>query len=101
MDKKHTLNPTRTKIGFLEVDASLDADEPSLTLWPRFLVIQDTNKDIQLAKLNPFAIEKGLKGSAGTPTSVRRVDLETSLLRYPKIAIQTVCCVPQCWQIVR
>jgi len=29
-------------------------------------MIQGTNKDIALAKLNPFAIEKGLKGLAGT-----------------------------------
>ena len=38
----------------------------------RFLVIQGANKDISLTKLNPFAIEKGLKGLAGTPTSVKR-----------------------------
>jgi len=40
---------------------------------PRFLVIQGTNKDIPLAKLNRFAIEKGLKGLAERPASVRRL----------------------------
>jgi len=42
-------------------------------MWPRFLIVQGKSKDSPLAKLNPFAIEKGLKDLAGTPTSVKRL----------------------------
>jgi len=66
-------HPTPPKKRALEVDPSSDTKEPSLHPWPRFLVIQGTNKDIPFAKLNPFAIEKGLKGLARTPASVRRL----------------------------
>ena len=48
----------------LEVESSSDTEEPYLTLWSSFLVIQGTNKDIPLAKFNPFAIEKALKALA-------------------------------------
>ena len=57
----------------LEIDTSSDSEEPTLHMWPRFLIVQGTSKDSPLAKLNPFAIEKGLKGLAGTPTSVKRL----------------------------
>ena len=85
----------------LEVDPSSDTEELYLTLWSSFLVIQGTNKDIPLAKFNPFAIEKALKALAERQHQSGGSDMETSLLSYPRRVIQTVCCVPQCWQIVR
>ena len=57
----------------LEVNPSSDNEEPFICVWPRYLVIQGTNKDIPLAKLNHFAIGKGLKDFAGTTISVRRL----------------------------
>ncbi|KAK2152829.1 hypothetical protein LSH36_316g00005 [Paralvinella palmiformis] len=55
-------------------------------------------KDIPLAKLNPFAIEKGIKGLAGTPASVRRLrsgDLHSDcLLRSTVLAHCTIKVVP-------
>jgi len=47
-------------------------------------VIQGTNKDIPLAKLNPFAIEKGLKGLAETPASVRRLRSGDLIIKVSK-----------------
>ena len=59
----------------LEVDTSSDSEEPTLHMWPRFLIVQGTSK--------------GLKGS----------DLETSLLESQRGAIPKICCVPKCWQL--
>jgi hypothetical protein len=42
-------------------------------MWLRFLVVKGRNTKFPLAKLNPFAIEKGIQGLAGTPNSVGRL----------------------------
>jgi len=56
-----------------EVESSSDSEDNTTDMWPRFLIIQGTSVEFPLAKLNPFAIEKGIKGLAGTPVSVRRL----------------------------
>ena len=52
---------------------SSDNEEATIKMWPRFLLIQGTSKDFPLVKLNPSAIDKGLKGLVGMPTSVKRL----------------------------
>ncbi|MEN8173078.1 MAG: hypothetical protein ABFS03_09390 [Chloroflexota bacterium] len=43
------------------------------TPWPRFLVIEATDKERPLDKLSPFAIAKGIQGLAGEPKMVKHL----------------------------
>ena len=56
-----------------EVESLSDGEDNTSNMWPRFLVEQGTSAEFPLAKLNLFAIEKGLTGLAGMPVSVRRL----------------------------
>lgn len=49
--------------------------------WPRFLLIEDTNpQDKRLGTLSPFVIHKGLKSTAGEPSSVKKLSSGALLL---------------------
>ena len=43
----------------------IDSDSES-TSWPRFLIIEGTDKERPLQKLSPFVINKGIMGIAGS-----------------------------------
>jgi len=70
---KTDMDTPQTKRRTKAVDPSSDNDESTITMWPRCLVIQGTNKEFTLAKLNPFVIEKRLKGLAGTLAAVKKL----------------------------
>ena len=53
-----------------EMEPSSDGGD-NTDMWPRLLVVKGMSAEFPLPKLNPFATEKGLKGLAGTPVSVR------------------------------
>ena len=64
------LSDPKKKKRSLEYESSKEDD---IEFWPRFLVVEG-GKDGRLPlKLNPFAVEKGLKGVAGTVKNVTRL----------------------------
>lgn len=74
------------------------------TDWPRYLII--TSESEALKKLSPFAVEKGIRGIAGEPKSVKRlrsgdllVEVATKnhamcLLNAPKLALVPISVSP-------
>ena len=49
------------------------SDDESVDNWPSFLIMEGGDAGGQPVKLNPFAIDKGLKGIAGTLKNVTRL----------------------------
>ncbi len=64
---------SRKKRNFIDVEVESSSDGETSNMWPRFLVMQGTSLEFPLAKVSPFAIEKGIQGLAGTPVSVKRL----------------------------
>jgi len=72
------------KRSYREVESSSDGEDNTTDMWPRYLVVQGTSVEFPLAKLNPFAIEKGIQGLAGTPVSVRQLRSGDLILEVAK-----------------
>ena len=84
LTKSQQRNLQGSKRPYREVESSSDGEDNIPDMWPRFLVIQGTSAEFPLAKLNPFAIEKGIQGLAGTPVSVRRLRSGDLILEVAK-----------------
>jgi len=57
-------------------DSESDYDPHSSTVtddWPRFIMIESTSSDASVAKLSPFAIDKGIQGIAGAVKDVKKL----------------------------
>ncbi|KAJ8049377.1 RNA-directed DNA polymerase from mobile element jockey [Holothuria leucospilota] len=54
-------------------DSGSSSDPEVTPIWPRFLVVSSSGKDKTLAKLSPFAVNKGIEGVVGTPKSIKRL----------------------------
>ena len=70
---------TTGKRTFVCVDPDSTSDEEEeeniqiADSWPRFLMIQPASPETPISKLSPFAIQKGIEGIAGNPSSVKRL----------------------------
>jgi len=84
LTKSQQRNFQTSKRSYREVESSSDGEDNTTDMWPRFLVVQGTSVEFPLAKLNPFAIEKGIQGLAGTPVSVRRLRSGDLILEVAK-----------------
>lgn len=75
--KKNSPCDNVLKRTFNHVDPDSSSDEEIIVdhadSWPRFLLMKSKTEERSLAKLSPFAIQKGIEGIAGTPTSVRKL----------------------------
>ena len=68
-----------------QVDTDSDNDQgPSLSTFPRFLIIESTKQDQPLTKLSPFVIEKVLVSLAGSPKSVKKLNSGSLLIEVEK-----------------
>lgn len=69
-------NPNKKR--FMDQDLD-DTDEMALIYplktnnWPKFIVMESVTPDVPLAKLSPFAIQKGISGIAGTVKDVKKL----------------------------
>ena len=54
-------------------DSGSSSDPEASPIWPRFLVLSSSDEGKTLAKLSPFAINKGIEGVVGTPKSIKRL----------------------------
>lgn len=55
-------------------------------VWPRFLLIQPTDKAKPLTSLSPFALYKGIQGLAGTPENMKKLRSGDVLVEVSKKA---------------
>ena len=75
----------QTKRRTREVDTDWDNDQrPSLSTFPRFLIIELTKQDQPLTKLSPFVIQKVLVSLAGSPKSVKKLNSGSLLIGVEK-----------------
>ena len=66
----YNVNPNKRENGDLDTDSEEIVFD---RIWPWYLVIEGTDKDIPLKKLSPFAIAKCIKGIAWEPKSIQNV----------------------------
>lgn len=67
----HTMDIPNTKTGQKRHRSDSGSDQEFTPNWPRFIMVHGT--DDRLAKLSPFAVNKGIESIVGTPKSVRRL----------------------------
>ena len=48
--------------------------------FPKFIIIESTNKETQVTSLSPFVIEKQIESMIGTPKSVKKLKNGTLLV---------------------
>ena len=77
--KKHKADKRK-----LTEELVIETTNKSSRTWPRFLVLQSTNKEIELNKQSPFLIAKGLAGLASEPKSIKKLRNGTLLVECAK-----------------